>query len=485
MQFQPLGSLPLAKKRPAAGGLAFVPLGAGQSTSSQRQNAPVFVPTRSYRDSSGASVSSRSTFVPLKRSWAAAALGQRETQPFPRAGGSAVTQQQQSAEGLSGSSKAPLAPTKVEKTKRKMTAAKTQLIQRVHTRPREEVIARLDDKIAAAGKRTRDFYSSSYAPYELFCEERRPPVEPLPLDEAIVYEFFAYVGDEGLLWQSPIALLVAMKDAHRLAGRPAWKSDKVEKAVDVLQGEREAKEESHPIGGDMIVAAAPHASGEEQERVVLTMAGAFFATSRCEAFRYIRAGSIVCSGAGAKGKAKVSCTHLKGRPVKYKLDLNYEELPGKAHQLKLGGRKVDFTPVSVFSEIRRRLAARAGPLFGKEDWTQQTYNTKLNDAVDTALASAGYETRLPGRTRKVFTSHGLRSGGVCALLRAGLAKTVIVGIADWESDMIQTYARRCVLDPSIVPAMAFYNPVSLKHNYGSCDDGDGPCTAKAKKRKTR
>ena len=50
---------------------------------------------------------------------------------------------------------------------------------------------------------------------------------------------------------------------------------------------------------------------------------------------------------------------------------------------------------------------------------------------------------------------------VCYLLNAGLDLEIIGKLANWSSDQIGQYDTRLALDPDVIVAWAFYNPVGL------------------------
>ena len=75
------------------------------------------------------------------------------------------------------------------------------------------------------------------------------------------------------------------------------------------------------------------------------------------------------------------------------------------------------------------------------------------------------EMLIPGRKRALYTAHSSRVGGVCMLLRAGLAENIISNICNWESNMVKRYGKKLALQPTLVEAYKFYNPKSLKNSY--------------------
>ena len=96
---------------------------------------------------------------------------------------------------------------------------------------------------------------------------------------------------------------------------------------------------------------------------------------------------------------------------------------------------------------------------------QATYNSLLR-RLNHLMTRAGVPTRLPDRRRNLYSMHSTRVAAVCYLLKAGLSPMVISVLCNWSSDQIRRYGARLALDPHLVEAWAFYNPVSMEHSYG-------------------
>ena len=61
--------------------------------------------------------------------------------------------------------------------------------------------------------------------------------------------------------------------------------------------------------------------------------------------------------------------------------------------------------------------------------------------------------------------HSTRVGAVRYLVKSGLDPVIISRLANWSSDQIGRYGTRLALDPDVVVAWAFYNPVGLGESY--------------------
>ena len=71
----------------------------------------------------------------------------------------------------------------------------------------------------------------------------------------------------------------------------------------------------------------------------------------------------------------------------------------------------------------------------------------------------------PDRKRDGYLNYSARVGGVCVLLKSGVDSGTISTPARWGNPMVDRYVKLVALQPTIVEAFAFYNPVSLKHAY--------------------
>ena len=361
----------------------------------------------------------------------------------------------------SGPAKLPVLP-----PMRKMTKNKKAMLSKMGAVSAADAMADLDAKVAAKQKTTKTTYNSEVGGYELFCSERK--WAPYPLEEDRVYEFLAYAG----AWNCFDSMYTALQDANKARGFPKLESERCELAVAALQDDADGEEPSEPIPKDYVKACLENASGDAEERCALQMAGSWFGLFRCGAFRHLRANHIQPStddgSTGDPPVVAVTMTHLKGRAKHYNVKFEAEALRGPGVEyVTFMGAQIPFCPYSIFTLIRARLQTRPGqPLFGSATETQEGYNTKLNDTIEALLQKQGVETREDGRKRRLYTSHGLRSGGVCTLLKAGLERTVIENLADWKSDMIEHYGRKVCLQPRRTQAYAFYNPIELRGRYG-------------------
>ena len=90
-------------------------------------------------------------------------------------------------------------------------------------------------------------------------------------------------------------------------------------------------------------------------------------------------------------------------------------------------------------------------------------------------------TRVEARRRQLFTAHSVRVGAVCYLLKAGLSEPVVSELAHWSSQQVQRYGNRLILDPGLVQAFVFYDPVSLA---GANNLGGLPLSSPGKRKRT-
>lgn len=91
--------------------------------------------------------------------------------------------------------------------------------------------------------------------------------------------------------------------------------------------------------------------------------------------------------------------------------------------------------------------------------------------LDHSLSAASYQNFVVGRNHRRFSPHSTRVAGTCFLLRCGLLPAVISALADWESNMVERYGRRVLLNPNIVEPFRFYNPKSMSTSYGAIGQG--------------
>jgi hypothetical protein len=72
---------------------------------------------------------------------------------------------------------------------------------------------------------------------------------------------------------------------------------------------------------------------------------------------------------------------------------------------------------------------------------------------------------VPGRDRVRFSLHSTRVAAVCYLLKAGLAAEVIATLANWSSDQLVNYSKQLSLNPHMLEAFPFFNPLGLAGGY--------------------
>ena len=107
--------------------------------------------------------------------------------------------------------------------------------------------------------------------------------------------------------------------------------------------------------------------------------------------------------------------------------------------------------------------------------TRSSYNKFLN-FLEVLVTRAGIDNHPPERRNALYSAHSTRVAGVCYLLKAGLAETVIDTLCNWKSHQIKLYGKRVMLDPTLVEPFVFNNPVSLANSYtglGSVVQGAG------------
>ena len=81
------------------------------------------------------------------------------------------------------------------------------------------------------------------------------------------------------------------------------------------------------------------------------------------------------------------------------------------------------------------------------------------------MAKTAIVNAVEGWHRALYTVHSTRVGAVCYLVKSGLDPVIISRLANWSSDQIGRYGTRLALDPDVVVAWAFYNPVGLRGSY--------------------
>ena len=361
---------------------------------------------------------------------------------------------------------------------RKMSKQKAAFAQRVDNVDPQSAIADLDAKLEAKGRKTAQTYESSLGAYELFCGKRKRPMFPLLEDH--VYEFFALA--DGCWGRSYTGMFNAMCAKNKEKKFGAFESEKCSAAAALLDDLAGSKQKSHQIPRDMLIGAAAEAETDLEKRAALDCMGQWFSCSRVDSFRSLRRTHIQTG----QSSVEIEITNLKGRDKTHTVPLQMEAIPNPVF-FKLGkkGVKTPFCPVSVFNLVGQYLKTGGGQLFGETSWSESRYNTELNSTLEELLQRAGYdETRYAASGRRCYTTHGLRAGGVCALLKAGLAKTVIDNMADWKTNQIRDYARMCALRPREVQAYARYNPIEMANQYKGADDDDVSSPV-AKRRRTK
>ena len=76
-------------------------------------------------------------------------------------------------------------------------------------------------------------------------------------------------------------------------------------------------------------------------------------------------------------------------------------------------------------------------------------------------------TREEGRKRQLRTAHSTRVTAVRYLLKAGLSETMVSVLAHWSSQQVQRDQKPLILNPGLVEAFVFYNPVRPGAAYSS------------------
>lgn len=231
--------------------------------------------------------------------------------------------------------------------------------------------------------------------------------------------------------------------------------------------ERDAKEseQSWPSTIRILSSLYKAVSNEHDFETWLIFAESTMVLQRIDSFMGIEEEDVKFSD--GQRRAKMDFHKLKGEKRSKTHTVEFERITTGAVQvenLKYGKRNL--CPVELMSTIiKRKHDAGRDTLFSMKYGTYLRSLSKLCEA-------AGIENHSPGRRRALFTAHSSRVGGVCMLLRAGLAENVISNICNWDSDIIKRYSKRLALEPSFVEPYKFYNPKALAHLYNQVEYED-------------
>ena len=221
---------------------------------------------------------------------------------------------------------------------------------------------------------------------------------------------------------------------------------------------------------------------EQDVETALTAAGATFACSRSDAYLRVLLEDVI----EKDQRVGLTLRNTKGPRSKNEHYIEFERLGGLADEPYVTPNHGSFPacPADFLLTMmeRRRMTDPEAKLLNSTKDYQKYYRS-----LEVLLKRAGIQNVIPGRKHKLYETHSSRVGGVCTLVRAGLAHNTISVIADWTSDMIKHYAKRVMLEPSLCGPYAFYNPISLKGQYNFLADAGGEKTfgePKKKKKKT-
>ena len=349
--------------------------------------------------------------------------------------------------------------------KRKLSAQQQLFFDTLEATPLKDMRESLQGKVTAPG--TLKTHKPALPLYEAACLKAGLPAFPASLESL---ETFAAALSASQAYSNPCVYFFGILRANRDRGHdlhdPAGRISDITTALD--RG-TPVEEQCEPIGLQTLRTLAGAVVSDSDFDVLLTILGAFFSRSRIDSFLSLSVADVVPEVAGTK----VAFSKLKGTVRKREEWVEFQRLEDHApFKTRLGD--VPCCPAAVFGLLRDRACARGDARLCKV----HKYN-KFLESMKSLFQQAGIENEVEGRSRHLYTAHSTRVGGVCTLLRAGLAEKVISTLAGWKSNMIERYSRRVVLEPSIVEPFAFFNPVTLKGSYSGvrADSSSGPASA--------
>jgi hypothetical protein len=315
-------------------------------------------------------------------------------------------------------------------------------------------------RAARTAPKTKETYQPAVPLYLATCVKAN--LSPWPPSEASLEIFVAYLK-KSKAYLNPEVYFWAIVDEAKTQGAAislskAWISD----TLTALQRGLAPQEQAEPLSIPILRALGRACTTDVDFNLVLSLVCAIFSVARADSFIRLKPAQVKDV---APGRVQVTLGHMKGERRREELTPVFESLPvaflrANFPPLFTPLGEIPLDPVRAFRALRER-AVKANSANLAICPTARKMLRRLADL----LKAAGIQNASPGRRRAFYTLHSTRVAAVCYLLKAGLAETAISTLANWTSDQIQRYGRRMMLDPELVDAFPFYNPVGMAGLY--------------------
>ena len=337
------------------------------------------------------------------------------------------------------------------------TAQQRQFLGTLASRTPREVVQQLRDSVTATS--TRRTYRAGVPLYEASCE--RAALVPWPPTTHTMEVFAGYLKASGAYLGPAVYWFGVLEEARDRGFQVDLDQRWTSRVVTAMLRGLPAEEQAEPLTLPILRLMGSAVVTEIDFLLLLTLVGALFSCSRADSFVHLSAQDIQDVG---PSRVRVVLSGLKGEVRQEIVDPVFDALhvhaDGPWMDIVTSLGPVPLCPVRLFRLLRDKAVAA-----GAATVAQATYNSLLR-RLNHLMTRAGVPTRLPDRRRNLYSMHSTRVAAVCYLLKAGLSPTVISVLCNWSSDQIRRYGARLALDPHLVEAWAFYNPVSMEHSYG-------------------
>lgn len=318
-----------------------------------------------------------------------------------------------------------------------------------------------DAQNAIAGKSVKEKTVRTYGPavqrYIFMCQKKNLTAFPATIETVTLYAGFMKL--QSAAYMSPGTDLSAIRNEHRARGFPPLEDDgRIGAAAAALEQGLPEHEQAEPFTLQILQELYARASSEKDVDLILVLLGSIYTLARADAFAQILCEDVEIYLSGAR----VTQRALKGAKRTRTLPMTFERVPalGSLPNSRFGA--LPLCPVAVFERLKSR---------AKQELLSNIGKTSLQRMLDHLLDRAGIHNKVEGRERRRFSPHSTRVAGACFLLRCGLIPSVISAMADWNSNMVEHYGRRLLLDPSFIEPLKFYNPNAMAASYGAIGSG--------------